>query len=431
MRYVILGAGPAGMAAAEAIRELDFESEILMVTRENVGGYSKPLISYLLGNTIGEENMFYRSPDFLDSLGVSLKTNFEVLWIDTKEKKVIGEGENGEEYIGYDKLLIATGGKPFIPKIEGLGKDGIFTFTTFNDVYRMRNYIQENRIDSVVILGGGLIGLKTAEALLNIGVKVKIVELANRILANTFDEKASDMITKALKDFGCDVYTEDTVVQIKGGKRVNKVVLKSGKEIKTHMLVIAIGVRPNIDFLKKTGIKVDGGIIVDDRMRTNVEDIYAAGDCVKARNLLTGERMVIAIWPLARIQGKVAGYNMAGREEKYPGGIPMNSVELAGIPTISAGMTSEKDGKDHVEILKCEDEEKGYYKKIVLKDGKIVGFVFVGDVDRAGIYTGMILNGVDVSSLKSDLLKENFGLIYLPKEYREKLLEGESRVWLE
>lgn len=428
MRYVIIGSGPAGMSAAEAVRKLDERSRITMITCERVGGYSKPLISYLLGNVVDEERIFYRSTDFLKSLRVELMTNSKVLGIDVERKKVLIVKDEKEMQIEYDKLLIASGGKPFVPKMEGEDKEGVFTFTMLEDVRRIREYMKRNGVDSAVVLGGGLIGLKTAEALLNLGIKVKIIELADRILPNTFDEKASNMIADALRRMGCEVYTKDTVVQIKGGRRIGKVVLRSGREIKTRLLVIAIGVRPNVDFSKNLGMTVDGGIEVDDHMRTKIEDVYAAGDCVKAKDLLTGEKRVIAIWPLARIQGRIAGYNMAGGEKIYPGGIPMNSVELAGIPTISAGITT---ASEDSEILESVDEKRGCYKKIVLEDGKIIGFIFVGDIDRAGIYTGMILNRVDVSRLKDDLLKENFGLIYLPKEYRKRLLEGENRIWLE
>lgn len=230
-----------------------------------------------------------------------------------------------------------------------------------------------------------------------------------------------------MKKEGCDVITNDTIVAVKGEGSVSSVVLKSGKEIPTRLLIIAIGVRPNVDFLKDSGIEINRGIVVNEKMETSEKDIYAAGDCTEFYDLIDGQRKTIAIWPVAVAQGRVAGYNMAGGNVRYPGGIPMNSVELAGIPTISVGHTNVEG--DEYEILTY--EEGNTYKKMVIKDNKLIGAVLVNDIDRAGIYTGLILQKMDVSSFKDKLLDENFGLVYLPKEFRKKMLEGEVKIWLE
>jgi len=425
MRYIVVGSGPAGLNAIEAIRELDKDGEILLITAEKYVGYSRPLITYLLGRKVTEEKMYYRTEDYLKEMGVSIKPATRVERVIPKEKVVVTS--TGEK-IAYDKLLLAVGGKPFVPKIEGLeGKEGVFTFTTWEDEERVERYIKENDVREAVVLGGGLIGLKTTEALMELGVKVTIVELADRILSVTFDKKASEIITSALKKEGCDVITNDTIVAVKGEGLVSSVVLKSGKEIPTRLLIIAIGVRPNVDFLKDSGIEINRGIVVNEKMETSEKDVYAAGDCTEFYDLIDGQRKTIAIWPVAVAQGRVAGYNMAGGNVRYPGGIPMNSVELAGIPTISVGHTNvEGDG---YEILTY--EEGNTYKKMVIKDNKLIGAVLVNDIDRAGIYTGLILQKMDVSSFKDKLLDENFGLVYLPKEFRKKMLEGEVKIWLE
>ena len=425
MRYVIVGSGPAGLNAIEAIREVDKEGEILLITAEKYVGYSRPLITYLLGRKVTEEKMYYRTEDYLREMRVDIKPATRVEKVIPEEKTVVTD--SGEE-IRYDKLLIATGGKPFVPNIEGLtGKKGVFTFTTWEDEEKVEKYIEENDVKEAVVLGGGLIGLKTTEALMELGVKVTIVELADRILSVTFDRKASEIITEALKKEGCSVITNDTVVKVNGDDTVSSVVLKSGKEIPTKLLVIAIGVKPNVEFLKDSGIEINRGIVVNEKMETNVEGVYAAGDCTEFYDLIDGQRKTIAIWPVAVAQGRVAGYNMAGRTVRYPGGIPMNSVELAGIPTISVGHSNVED--DGYEILTF--EEGNTYKKMVLKDNRLIGAILVNDIDRAGIYTGLILQKLDVSSFKDRLLDENFGLVYLPKEFRKKMLEGEIKIWLE
>ncbi|PLV57345.1 NAD(P)/FAD-dependent oxidoreductase [Thermotoga sp. SG1] len=425
MRYVVVGSGPAGLNAIEAIRELDKDGEILLITTEKYVGYSRPLITYLLGRKVTEEKMYYRTEDYLKEMGVLLKPATRVEKVIPKEKIIVtSQGER----IAYDKLLLAVGGKPFVPKIEGLeGKKGVFTFTTWEDEEEVERYIKESNVKEAVVLGGGLIGLKTTEALMELGVKVTIVELADRILSVTFDKKASEIITNALKREGCDVITNDTVVAVRGENTVSSVVLRSGKEIPTKLLIVAIGVRPNVDFLKDSGIEINRGIVVNEKMETSEKDIYAAGDCAEFYDLIDGQRKTIAIWPVAVAQGRVAGYNMAGGNVRYPGGIPMNSVELAGIPTISVGHTNVEG--DEYEILTY--EEGNTYKKMVIKDNKLIGAVLVNDIDRAGIYTGLILQKLDVSSFKDKLLNENFGLVYLPKEFRKKMLEGEVKIWLE
>ena len=425
MRYVIVGSGPAGLSAIEAIREVDSEGEVILITAERFVGYSKPLITYLLGGRVTKENMYYRTEERLREINVEARSATKVEKVLVDERAVVTH--TGEK-VAFDKLLLAVGGRPFVPKIEGLDqKEGIFTFTTWEDEERIEEYVKRRGITKAVVLGGGLIGLKTAEALMDLGVKVTIVEVADRILPVTFDKKASEMIERALETLGCEVITNDTVVEVKGRKAVSSVVLKSGKEIPTGLLVIAIGVRPNVEFLKGSGIEVNRGILVNERMETNVEGIYAAGDCAEFYDLVDGQRKVIAIWPVAVAQGRVAGYNMAGRNVRYPGSIPMNSVEIAGVPTVSVGH-SNVEGEEY-EIFTYEDGKT--YKKVVIKDNKLVGAIFVNDIDRAGIYTGLILQKLDVSSFKEKLLAEDFGLVYLPREFRKKMLEGEMRIWLE
>ncbi|HCZ07430.1 MAG TPA: NAD(P)/FAD-dependent oxidoreductase [Thermotogae bacterium] len=429
MRYLIIGTGPAGIAAAEKIRGLDEENEILMLTSEEIAGYSKPLITYFLGRKVNEDRMFYRPPWYFEERNISVMTSTKVIEVNPAKKLVITESG---EAINYDRLLIATGGLPIVPEIEGLNPsemEGVFTFTQWKDSKDVAKYITDNDVTEAVVLGGGLIGLKTTEALLELGLKVSIVELSDRILSNTFDKKASMIVTSALQKRGCNVYTNDTIVQVKGKKKITKVVLKSGREIKTKLLIIAIGVKPNVGFLKESGVRVNRGVVVNEHMETNITDIFAAGDCAEFYDPRLGKSSTIAIWPVAFSEGEVAGYNMAGERVSYQGGIPMNSVEIAGVATISVGNTSAE--VENVEILEYESDKRSVYKKLVIKDGKLVGAVFVGDIDRAGIYTGLILQKVDVSSFKDDLMRDDFGLVYLPKEYRKKLMEGELKVWLE
>ncbi|HID10616.1 MAG TPA: NAD(P)/FAD-dependent oxidoreductase [Candidatus Latescibacteria bacterium] len=424
-KYLIIGNSTAGVAAIEAIRDVDRKDAIAVVSDEEIFNYSKPLISYYLGGKIDGERIAFRDRNFYEQNQVNLLLGKKAEGIDTEAQRVfLSDGMS----VGFERLLIATGGRPIIPPIEGLSKvrEGAFTFTRFSDARNLISYIQENNVETAVVLGAGLIGLKATEGLVERGIKVTVVELADRVLANTFDREASAILERALGNWGCKVIKEDTVSKVVSSRgKVKWVVLRSGRDIPTPLLIIAIGVRPNLELIEDTPINYDRGIIVDEYMRTNLEDVYAAGDVAQGKDFLTQGNSVIAVWPVAFRQGKIAGWNMAGRRVAYEGLFAMNSVELAGIPTISFGMTNPPEGDDF-EILTRKDENANFYRKIVLKDNRIVGAIFLGKIERAGIFSGLIKDRLDVSSFKEELLSDDFGLLVLPAGYRKHMVTGEG-----
>lgn len=421
-KYLIIGNSVAGISCVEAIREINKEEKIILVSDEKEINYSRPLISYLLGKKIDKNKIFYRPDNFYQENQVELILKRKAIKLDLKKREVI---LSDKQKISFEKLLIATGGTPVIPEIRGGNLAGVFTFTKLQDAEDIAQYIKSNKVRKAVVVGGGLIGLKATEALLELGIGVTIIELADRILSATFDQRASLIIEESLKKIGCRVITGNTVTQIKGTKKVQQIILKDGMKISADMLILAIGVKPNVDLVKGTPIKINKGILVNDFMQTNVEGIYAAGDCTEGKDILLEANCPIAIWPVAREQGKIAGYNMSGKKVKYNGNFLMNSVELAGIPTISVGLTNPPEEKNY-EVIDYFKPEESVYKKVVIKDNQIVGAIFINQIDRAGIYTGLIREKVNVSSFKEHLLKEDFGLISLPKEYRKHLVSGEG-----
>lgn len=265
--------------------------------------------------------------------------------------------------------------------------------------------VKENKVKSAVIIGGGLIGLKACEGIKALGLDVTIVELGERVLALALDEESGNIIGKRLEEEGINIITSHTVNEIlsdeDGG--VCGVILDDGRQMDCELVVVAIGVRPNVDIIKETEIKVNRGILVDEYMRTSVENIYAAGDVVEAYDLVNNCNNVIAIVPLAYDQGRVAGYNMAGVKRKYAGGMSMNSVEIYGIPVMTMGITLPDDQKEVMVYNK-----DGIYRKFVLDDGVLVGAILVGDVDHGGILTFMIRNRVDINHLKENLIEGDF-----------------------
>jgi NAD(P)H-nitrite reductase large subunit len=422
MNYVIIGNSVSSIAAIEAIRECDKKNRITVISDEPYSNYSRPLISYFLGKKVNLDRMAYRGKDFYRDNKVELFLNKKAAKLEPRKKWVIlADGQK----ISFPKLLIATGGRPIIPEVKGLNLDGVFTFTRLSEAQKIENYIKTNKVKEAVVVGGGLIGLKATEALIELKIKVTIVELADRILSATFDQKASNLIENALEKIGCRLLTNNTVVEIKSkNRKINEVILKDKKKVGASLVIVAIGVRPNIELVENTPIATNKGILVDKFMQTSVKDIYAAGDCCEAKDLLLDINRPLAIWPVAVRQGKIAGYNMAGVKREYPGSLAMNSVELCGIPTISVGETCLK-GKDY-QVLEYLNQDEFIYKKIVLKNNKIVGTILIGNIERAGIYTGLIKDRVDTTSFKEHLLREDFGLVSLPKEYRKHLVTGEG-----
>lgn len=416
-RLIIIGNGPSAVSAIETIREKDHALEIILFSEEPYPPYSRPLISYLLCRKIEEKRIFYKGRDFYEHHNVQAKVGEKVVEIDTKNGRVYS---SSGDVLSYDKLLIATGGKPIIPQLPGKELKGIFTFTTLSDAKDIERYLWDEKVENVVIIGGGLIGLKVMEALTEWGVKVTIVELADRVLSSTLDRRASAILQLKLEDKGVRIITQNTVQEIRGMKKIKEVMLQDGKVIPAEMLVFAIGVAPAVEVFLNSGLKINRGILVNQKMETNIAGLYSAGDVVEMENLTTGRKQPIAIWPNATQGGSVAGANILGEERIFSGSFPMNSVEIYGIPTISMGFT-EPPEEGYEVLFDCEGSR---YKKIVLKDGRIVGAVLVGNVERAGIFCSLIKEQVDVSPFKERLLEEDFGLVYLPKDYRQRKISG-------
>jgi len=423
MNYVIIGNSVAAIGAIRGIRKVDGEGHITVLSRENHTAYGRPLISYLLGGMVEEKRMPYLPADFYEKNKVNLLLGSEVVAVESPASRVkLASGET----IPYDKLLIATGGDPFVPPIEGMaGKEKVFTFTTWDDAAKLKGLAKD--INRVVVIGGGLIGLKAAEGLNQIDKQVTIVELADRILSAAFDRTAGRIVAKKMKANGIEVLTEDTVVRIDGeGSEITGVTLKSGDFIPCDTVIVAIGVRPAASFLKGSGVEVNRGVVVADNMETTVPGIFAAGDVAEARDFFSGNKNPMPIWPDAYIQGDVAGITMAGSSQEYIGGLAMNSIELFKVPTISMGITNPEAG-DRYEVLTYQDLENYQYRKIVLENGLLVGAVMVSNVDRAGIFAGLIRDKVAVAPFKEHLLAPDFGFVHLPREIRSTLFAPQGK----
>lgn len=418
MDYVIIGNSAAAIGAVEGIRQVDREGRITVISDEPYHTYSRPLISYWLAGKVPEDKMAYRNVDFYEVNQVTPILGVKATSIDFADKKVIlADGKA----VGFDKLLLATGGKPFVPPLDGLDKKGVYTFIKYDDVKQIQAAVQSGK-KKVVIIGAGLIGLKAAEALNKYGVDVTVVELANRILPAILDDEAALMVREYLEQQGIKFYLGNTVTKVVGDGEVTGVVLQDGTEVDTGMLVVAIGVQPNTDLVKGTDVQVNRGIVVNSQMETNVEGVFAAGDVSEGYDLVYGANRVLPLLPNAYMQGEVAGHNMAGDKVFFDGGVAMNAIGFGELPMLTAGII--KPETDEYEVMIQSEPSTRTYRKIVLKDGCIVGYICLNQIDRAGILTGLIKDKSDISIYKDRLMSPDFGYADFPYEFRKARLNG-------
>ncbi len=421
-RYVIIGGSAGGIGAVEAIREVDPIGTIAMISEEPFPQYSRPMIADYLSGEASFEKMKYRDDDFWERNHVEALTGRRVVELNLAEKYVVLHGGNR---INFEKLLIATGAKPFIPEIDGVKRDGVFTFTTLSDAEGIAARVK--KVNRAVVIGGGRIGVCVAEALVKLRVKVTMIQ-RSRILSRVLDATASTIVEKICRMAGINVIAGHTVKRVLGrcddDKVVGGVVLDNNEEIPCDLVVIAMGVAPRVELVTGTEVKVNEGIIVDEFMRTNVPDVFACGDVAEVYDFVWGENRLLPQWPTAYLGGRVAGYNMAGKRVEYPGGTVMSTLKHFNLPIISAGITNPTEN-DGYEMLANHDLARNFYKKIVLKNDVIMGMTFIGDIEKAGIIFHLMKNKVNVGNFKRTLLSENFGLISLSEPLREKMLLGE------
>jgi NAD(P)H-nitrite reductase large subunit len=420
-KYVIVGASAAGIGAVEAIREVDQTGAITVITEEQCAQYSRPMISDLVSGKADAYKMQCREETFFKQHNAEALIGKKVVSLDLTGKTV--NFENGEK-LSYEKLLLATGGKPFVPKMEGQEKDGVFTFTTIAEAQRLADKIDSIHAKTAVVIGAGLIGISVTEALMKRGLKVTVVELQEKILSLLLDAKASDIVEAKIRAAGVNFATGQSVQKIYGKEgneaAVGGVITTKGTNIPCDIVVAAIGVIPRTELAVGTALKTNRGIVVDNYMQTNVPDVYASGDVAEAYDFILKQNRLLPLWPLAVQEGKVAGFNMAGTKTLYCGGTNMSSLKYFGMPIVSIGNANPKEDPT-LEILTKYDPENGVYKKIVLKDNVIVGLTLLGNIERAGLLYHLMKETINVKKLKPKLLADDFSLAALPAGLQKKM----------
>jgi NAD(P)H-nitrite reductase large subunit len=413
-RYLIIGNSAGGIGAAEAIRQVDKEGALTIVSEEPYLAYSRPLISKYLTGERSLEEILFRPIDFCDQNNIVFLPGKKADNLELDHQIV--RLEDGEQ-ISWDKLLLAVGGKPIFPKMEGSNKRGVFTFTNLDDAKAIDGFLGNAR--KAVVIGGGLIGISVTEALIKRGAEVSVVEMKERVLNTILDQQASLMAEEILKQAGVEIIAEQTVVRINGRGAVEEVILANGTAIECDLVVVAIGVLPRSELALNTQLEINRGVVVDRHMATNYPGVYACGDVAEAYDFVYRENRLTPIWPNAYVGGRIAGLNMAGATAEYPGGTAINSLNYFGIDIASAGMPTAPNGNGYETIVKQKDN---IYQKLILKDDLIMGMIFVGDIEKSGIIFGLMRDRVNVESFKQSLLADNFGLAFFPRAlWQERL----------
>ncbi len=382
MQHVIIGNGPAGVVAADTIRQADPTATITLLGDEPEPPYGRMAIPYFLEGMIDEAGTYLRrDPAHFDQQRIEIKSA-RVTAVDTSTSELaLDDGAT----LGFDHLLIATGSHPNRPPIPGIDDPRVQTCWTMADARAIAERASEG--SEVVLLGAGFIGCIVLQALAARGVKLTVVEMAERMVARMLDANAGGLLQDWCEKHGVSVRTGTSVTGIEGGDDALGVQLDDGSVLPAQLLILAAGVRSNIDFLDGSGIETDQGILVDEYLHTSKPGIYAAGDVAQGRDFSTGNRMVHAIQPVAADQGRCAAMNMAIHPTAYPGGLAMNVLDTLGLVSCSFGAWDGVDGGDSSELL---DRDRFRYLNLQFADDRLVGATGLGLTQHVGALRGLI-----------------------------------------
>ena len=421
-RIVIVGNSAAGLSALETVRRVDRDCSISLVSKETGPAYSKVMTPHLIsGDT---PDIFIRTMEYYRQMGA--ETLFGTEAVRLEDGRLVLEGGRT---LSWDRLLLATGSSAAVPDIEGIHSNGVittgaftkgvfttgvFTLKTMEDALRIREYVVgtggrangAKGAKRALLIGGGLVCLLVVRAFWKLGLELTIAVSSDRLLSRMLDREASGIVRDRLEESGVKVHTATDIREILSKKgRVQAAVSRSGEEFPADIIIIAKGVRSNVGLARESGIPVSRGILVDQYMRTGRENVYAAGDAAESPDMLIrGKQTICATWFEAVHQGEIAGYNMAGLKRPSMGSLKMNVMETMGVPIASIGEIGGSGETAETVVTR----RNGVYRKLVLRDDRIVGAVLMGDVEDAGVIATMIRRKLRLSSLGRINLKQRF-----------------------
>ena len=398
MQHVIIGAGPAGVIAAETLRKIQPDASIKLIGDEPEPPYSRMALPYYLTKKIKEDGTYLRkAKDHFKRNKIEVIQD-RVSQVDGASKKI--QLEKGGK-AGFDKLLIATGSHPVRPPISGMELPGVYSCWTLEDG---RNIARKARKGAeVVLMGAGFIGCIVLEALAMRGVKLTVVEMEDRMVPRMMNQTAGNLIKKWCQEKGVTVHTSTKVESIEQAGKKLKIKLDSNDQIDADIVISATGVLSNIQFLESSGIETDFGVLVNDRLQTSQPDIFAAGDVCQGRDFSTGEYSVQAIQPTAADHGRIAAMNMAGLDSRHQGSVNMNVLDTLGLISTSYGLWMGVDGGDSAEL---NDPDRYRYLSLQFQDDVLVGAQALGLTEHVGVLRGLIQTRLKLGKWKRHLLND-------------------------
>jgi len=392
--YVIVGNGVAGNSAAETIRRIDPAGKILMFSKEKNYFYYTPALPEYLGGEKQVKDFMIHGVQWYEKNRIDLFLETEITQIDPQKKVALTS--KGSKF-PYDQLLLACGGKSFVPPIPGASSPGVFTLRTIEDADAIRKKLPG--ASKAVVIGGGLLGLEAGNGLRKAGLEVSVVEFFPRLLPRQTDIAGATLLQRQMEEMGFRFHLGAKTQEIVSAQDGLRVILEGGPELPAQLVLISAGVRPELTLAKALNLTVDKGIKVDDHMYTGLKGVYAAGDLIEHRGRFYG------IWPASMEQGRVAGANMAGQERTYAGTVPSNSLKVVGIDLLAAG---DLDAEGKMESVVVKDEARKIYRKLVLKDHCIVGVMLLGDTRGKEEIQRAIQSKKDISPWEKELSSGKF-----------------------
>jgi NAD(P)H-nitrite reductase large subunit len=398
MRAVIIGTGPAGITAAEALRRQDPTGSVVALSTEPYPPYSPAAMAdhFLTGR---DETLYWKGPNVAELRGIDERRESVVIAVDVDNHEVV---LHDASRIPFEGLIIASGSRLNAP-LEGAELPGILDFKSMRMADELIGRVKRGEARTALIVGNGFIGVELSLLLADLGVDVTIIGRRHWIMPRVLDTATAAVAQRGLIERGVNLRLGVEAKAFVGSPTVNSVRLDDGQLLEADLIVAATGVKPHVEFLRDSPIVTDWGIHVDDTLQTSVPGIFASGDVAESRDWLTGERFVHAIFPNAVAEGEIAANNLLGANLKYDGAESMNSLKHLGIPIVAMGTTDEPD-----EVLRWESGSA--LRSVYLRNNTIIGAQLAGNIQAAGVYRSLMLRRADVSSFGRGLVEPGFSM---------------------
>jgi nitrite reductase (NADH) large subunit len=404
MRHVIVGNGVAGVTAAQAIARADPDAEVHVFGEEPYPYYRRPLLWEFIAGKIEQDALYFRPAEWYAERGIYLHLGVEVTALDYAVHRLVLRPSSGQaladgSQVEYDRLLLATGARPYVPPCRGTDKDGVFTLRTLDDALAIKAYAET--VGTAAVIGGGLLGLETARALRSAGLEVTVIEFEPHLLPRQLDTEGAKVLQSILEAQGLHVVTGARTEAVLGGACADCVLLGDDRVMPGDLVLFSTGVRSETSLARGAGLAVNRGIVVDSQLRTSAEDVFAAGDVAEF------EGRVYGIIPPAIEQARIAAANMvAPGSATYSGTLPATTLKVAGAELTSLGEAVVEAGEH--DQLRHVDLAAGRYRKFVLREGRVVGAILLNEQEWVRPVTQLIEKGIDVSAHSSQLLDDEF-----------------------